>query len=224
VPITTGARGVPPWVRLLRDLLARARAPPVKRLRGGRQAVADHGDQHPAAGAWSSSYPRSVTQGRRRGATGNASRQRRTVGVDHCPDWPGWCTRLESLLLMAFLYTVPLIPVPARHPLPSDRTELRRALNNLGGVRHFISVFAVASEVVRVLFLLFVFPFDYLTVLLAGLVALPVFIAGLNASYQDSSPTPSNAALFTRAKCGRHAARYNGACGVGMPRRDRARF
>jgi len=42
-----------------------------------------------------------------------------------------------------------------------------------------------------VLFLLFVFPFDYLTFFIVGLVALPVFIAGLNASYQD---------LFARAK------------------------
>ena len=98
---------------------------------------------------------------------------------------------LESLLLMAFLYTVPLILFRREHPLPSIELSFTGALNNLGAFAVFISVFAVASEVVRVLFLLFVFPFDYLTVLLAGLVALPVFIAGLNASYQD---------LFTQPK------------------------
>lgn len=100
---------------------------------------------------------------------------------------------LESLLLMAFLYTVPLILFRREHPLPSIELSFTGALNNLGAFAVFISVFAVASEVVRVLFLLFVFPFDYLTVLLAGLVALPVFIAGLNASYQDLfSPPPVN--------------------------------
>ena len=98
---------------------------------------------------------------------------------------------LESLLLMAFLYTVPLILFRREHPLPSIELSFAGALNNLGAFAIFISVFAVASEVVRVLFLLFVFPFDYLIVLLAGLVALPVFIAGLNASYQD---------LFTHPK------------------------
>jgi len=98
---------------------------------------------------------------------------------------------LESLLLMAFLYTVPLILFRREHPLPSIELSFTGALNNLGAFAVFISVFAVASEVVRVLFLLFVFPFDYLIVLLAGLVALPVFIAGLNASYQD---------LFTHPK------------------------
>lgn len=98
---------------------------------------------------------------------------------------------LEALLLMAFLYTVPLILFRREHPLPSIELSFGGALNNLGAFAIFISVFAVAGELMRVLFLLFVFPFDYLTFVLVGLVALPVFIAGLNASYQD---------LFTRAK------------------------
>ena len=92
---------------------------------------------------------------------------------------------LESLLLMAFLYTVPLILFRREHPLPSIELSFAGALNNLGAFAIFISVFAVAGEAVRVLFLLFVFPYDYLAVFLIGLVALPVFIAGLNASYQD---------------------------------------
>jgi hypothetical protein len=100
---------------------------------------------------------------------------------------------LESLLLMAFLYTVPLILFRREHPLPSIELSFAGALNNLGAFAIFIGVFAVAGEAVRVLFLLFVFPFDYLTVLLAGLVALPVFIAGLHASYQDLFiPPPVN--------------------------------
>jgi hypothetical protein len=92
---------------------------------------------------------------------------------------------LEALLLMAFLYTVPLILFRREHPLPSIELSFAGALNNLGAFAIFISVFAVAGEAVRVLFLLFVFPYDYLAVFLVGLVALPVFIAGLNASYQD---------------------------------------
>jgi hypothetical protein len=98
---------------------------------------------------------------------------------------------LEALLLMAFLYTVPLILFRHEHPLPSIELSFGGALNNLGAFAIFISVFAIAGEVMRVLFLLFVFPFDYLTFFIVGLVALPVFIAGLNASYQD---------LFARAK------------------------
>lgn len=98
---------------------------------------------------------------------------------------------LEALLLMAFLYTVPLILFRREHPLPSIELSFAGALNNLGAFAIFISVFAVAGEVVRVLFLLFVFPFDYLAVFLVGLVALPVFIAGLNASYQDLFTYPT---------------------------------
>ena len=37
----------------------------------------------------------------------------------------------------------------------------------------------------HLLFLKLNFPYDYLTFLFVGLLALPVFIAGLHASYQD---------------------------------------
>jgi hypothetical protein len=98
---------------------------------------------------------------------------------------------LETLLLMAFLYTVPLILFRREHPLPSIEMSFSGALSNLGAFLIFIGVFAVAGEGMRILFLLFFFPFDYLAFFIVGLVALPVFIAGLNASYQD---------LFTRPK------------------------
>jgi hypothetical protein len=98
---------------------------------------------------------------------------------------------LETLLLMAFLYTVPLILFRREHPLPSIEMSFSGALNNLGAFLIFISVFAVTGELLRILFLLFFFPFDYLAFFVVGLVALPVFIAGLNASYQD---------LFTRPR------------------------
>lgn len=92
---------------------------------------------------------------------------------------------LESLLLMAFLYTMPLILFQREHPLPSIELSFSGALNSLGAFAIFIGVFAVAGETVRILFLRFSFPFDYLVVIVTGLVALPVFIAGLYASYQD---------------------------------------
>jgi hypothetical protein len=98
---------------------------------------------------------------------------------------------LEALLLMAFLYTVPLILFRREHPLPSIELSFSGALNNLGAFAVFAGVFAIIGEAMRVLFLLFVFPFDYLVFFLVGLVALPVFITSLNASYQE---------LFTRAK------------------------
>ena len=98
---------------------------------------------------------------------------------------------LEALLLMAFLYTVPLILFRREHPLPSIELSFSMALNNLGAFAVFASVFAVIAEAMRILFLFFDFPFDYLAFFLVGLVALPVFIASLNASYQD---------LFARAE------------------------
>ena len=92
---------------------------------------------------------------------------------------------LETLLLMAFLYTVPLILFRREHPLPSIELSFSSALNNLGAFALFASVFAGIGEAMRVLFLLFVFPYDYLVFFLVGLVALPVFITSLSASYQD---------------------------------------
>lgn len=98
---------------------------------------------------------------------------------------------LETLLLMAFLYTMPLILFRREHPLPSIEFSFSAALKNLGAFILFIGVFGITGEILRILFLLLIFPFDYLAFFLVGLVALPVFIAGLNASYQE---------LFTRPK------------------------
>jgi hypothetical protein len=99
---------------------------------------------------------------------------------------------LEALLLMAFLYTVPLIAFRREHPLPSIELSFNGAATNMGAFSIFVSVFAVAGEAMRTLFLLLIFPFDYLAFLVIGLVALPVFIAALHASYQDLfTPPPS---------------------------------
>lgn len=92
---------------------------------------------------------------------------------------------LEILLLMAFLYAVPLILFRREHPLPSIEQSFSSALNNLGAFAIFAGVFAVIGQSMRILYLLFFFPFDYLVFFLVGLVALPVFIASLFTSYQD---------------------------------------
>jgi hypothetical protein len=92
---------------------------------------------------------------------------------------------LEALLLMAFLYTVPLILFRREQPLQSIELSFSSALNNLGAVALFAGVFVVIAEALRVLFLLFSFPYDYLAFILVGLVALPVFITSLYASYQN---------------------------------------
>jgi len=92
---------------------------------------------------------------------------------------------LEALLLMAFLYTVPLIAFHRDHPLPSIEKSFRAATNNLGAFFVFVGVFAVIGEVMHLLFLKLNFPYDYLTFLTVGLIALPVFIAGLHSSYLD---------------------------------------
>jgi len=97
---------------------------------------------------------------------------------------------LELLLLMLFLYTMPLILFRREHPLPSIELSFAGALNSLGAFAIFIGVFAVAGETVRVLFLLLSFPYDYLAIIIAGLLLLPVFIAGLYASYRDLFTQP----------------------------------
>lgn len=97
---------------------------------------------------------------------------------------------LEALLLMAFLYTVPLIAFRREHPLPSLELSFSAATGNLGAFSIFVGVFAVTAETMRLLFLLLVFPFDYLAFLAVGLVALPMFIAALHASYQDLFAPP----------------------------------
>lgn len=92
---------------------------------------------------------------------------------------------LEVLLLMAFLYTVPLIAFHRDHPLPSIEKSFRAAANNLGAFFIFVGIFAFTGEAMRLLFLKLNFPYDYLTFLTVGLIALPVFVAGLYASYLD---------------------------------------
>ena len=108
---------------------------------------------------------------------------------------------LEALLLMGFLYTVPLIAFKREHPLPSIQRSFRAALHNLGAFSIFVTLFAVLGEVVRLLFLKLIFPYDYLAFLLIGLLALPIFIAALHASYLDlfapaaEAPVESTAAV-----------------------------
>lgn len=101
---------------------------------------------------------------------------------------------LEALLLMAFVYTVPLIAFNREHPLPSIEKSFRAALNNLGAFSVFIGVFAVIGEAMHLSFLKLDFPYDYLSFLFVGLLALPVFIATLHASYLDLF-TPSSETL-----------------------------
>lgn len=92
---------------------------------------------------------------------------------------------LQALLLMAFLYTVPLITFNRDHPLPSIEKSFRAAINNLGAFSIFVGMFVVIGEAMHLLFLKLNFPYDYLSFLSVGLLVLPVFIAGLHASYLD---------------------------------------
>jgi hypothetical protein len=91
----------------------------------------------------------------------------------------------EALLLMAFLYTVPLILFRREYPLPAIESSFTAALQNLGAFAVFVTVFALVGEASRVLFLLLVFPYDYLAFLGIGLIGLPVLVGGLYASYLD---------------------------------------
>jgi hypothetical protein len=97
---------------------------------------------------------------------------------------------IEALLLMAFLYTVPLLLFRREYPLPAIESSFGAALNSLGAFAVFVGVFLALGEISRLLFFYLVFPFDYLAFLLIGLVALPVMIGALYASYLDLYGTP----------------------------------
>jgi uncharacterized membrane protein len=92
---------------------------------------------------------------------------------------------LESLLIMAFLYTAPLILFRREYPLPAIEASFSATVNNLGAFAVFVAVFWLVSELARSLYHRLVFPFDYLAFFAIGLVTLPVFVAALYASYQD---------------------------------------
>jgi hypothetical protein len=92
---------------------------------------------------------------------------------------------LEALLIMAFLYTAPLILFKREYPLPAIEASFSASVNNFGAFAVFAAVFWIVSEIARTLFLQLVFPFDYLAFFAIGLVTLPVFITTLYASYRD---------------------------------------
>ena len=192
VPVAPAARSFRPWVNYLRDLLTRAarrlfkgftdddRLMPIMvistLLLGGVVVINILAQLLKVGGA---ALPAMLA-----GSVGPTVWVTALIGL-------AVVLSLETLLLMAFLYTVPLLLFRREHPLPSIELSFSSALNNLGAFALFASVFAILGEMMRVLFLLFVFPFDYLVFFLVGLVALPVFITSLNASYQDLFSSPN---------------------------------
>lgn len=94
----------------------------------------------------------------------------------------------DVLLVLAVLYAVPLILFRREHPLPAIATSFRAATANLGAVTLFVGTFVVISIAARTLFHVLSFPLDYLVFVAIGLVALPLFVAGLYASYQELFP------------------------------------
>lgn len=97
---------------------------------------------------------------------------------------------LELLLLMTFLYTVPLLVFRREYPLPAIEASFGAAANSFGAFVLLVGAFLVAGEVCRILFFFLSFPFDYLSFLVIGLVALPVLIGALYASYRDLFAKP----------------------------------
>jgi uncharacterized membrane protein len=94
----------------------------------------------------------------------------------------------DVLLVLAVLYAVPLILFRREHPLPAIATSFRAAIANLGAVTLFVGMFVVIGIAARALFHVLSFPLDYLVFVAIGLVALPLFVAGLYASYQELFP------------------------------------
>lgn len=92
---------------------------------------------------------------------------------------------LYAVLLMAFVYTVPLILFRGSHPLPAIESSFVAASENWKAFGIFVTVFSLAGELARVLFLSLSFPYDYLAFLALGMVLLPVLVGSLYASYLD---------------------------------------
>jgi hypothetical protein len=92
---------------------------------------------------------------------------------------------LEVLLIMAFLYTVPLLLFRREYPLPAIEASFSAALRNFGALALFAGAFLILGELSRLLFFFFAFPLDYVVFLFIGLVALPILIGALHASYRD---------------------------------------
>lgn len=95
---------------------------------------------------------------------------------------------LDVLLAMAVLYAVPLILFRGEHPLPAIAASFRAVTANPGAVALFGGAFFALGIAMRALFLWLPFPLDYLSFLAIGLVALPVFVGALYASYQELFP------------------------------------
>jgi len=90
---------------------------------------------------------------------------------------------LLVLLLMTVLYTVPLILFRSAHPLPAFVSSFYAARQNLGAFSIFAGGFLLLAAILRLLFFVLGFPYDYLVFLLIGLITLPIFVGGLYASY-----------------------------------------
>jgi len=92
---------------------------------------------------------------------------------------------LYTLLLMAFVYAVPLVAFRGSHPLPAIESAFSAASMNWKAFAIFAGVFSFAGEMARLLFLFLSFPFDYFAFLALGIVLLPIMAGSLYASYLD---------------------------------------
>lgn len=92
---------------------------------------------------------------------------------------------LTILLLMAFVHTVSLTLFGNQHPLPAIESSFAASSRNFGAFALFAGVFLMLAEACHLLFYFLPFPLDYLAFLAVGMVALPVLIGALYASYMD---------------------------------------
>lgn len=100
---------------------------------------------------------------------------------------------LLALLIMTVVYSIPLILLRGSYPLPAFEASFFAARLNLGAFSIFTGSFLLVAVAARSAFFYFGFPIDYLAFLLLGLVAIPVLVGGLYASYRDlfAAPTES---------------------------------
>jgi hypothetical protein len=92
---------------------------------------------------------------------------------------------LQLGLIMAVLYTVPLILFRREMPLVSIEKSFALCKQNFVAVCAFCLPFLLVYMLINVMFFALSFPLDDLAVLLLGWMAVPIFATGLYRSYQD---------------------------------------
>jgi len=100
---------------------------------------------------------------------------------------------LYLLLSMALIYVVPLTLFGNRQPVPAVAESFRACIANRSALAMFVAPFVAINFAIMLAFSLEIWV-GYVLLLSLGVVALPIFVIGLNASYRGLFEKPVSAA------------------------------